>query len=138
MYHEGLMLRDEHPSMALVAFVAAIEAVGQIENPPDPPCPMCGFKKGAHRAFESALKRVGFDGEWLRVANKAYSEFRSPTVHSAVLHGHEATGGVRTLQLNASESHARAVAFTFGVAIGDVGQLWLLEQACKEVLRSYV
>jgi hypothetical protein len=138
MFHEGLLLRDEHPSMALVAFVAAIEAVGQIENPPDPPCSQCGFKKGAHRAFKSALKRAGFEGQWLRVADKTYGDFRSPTVHSAVLHGYEVTSGVQTVKLDASESSAKVAAFTFPAAIEDVGQLWLLEQACKKVLRSYL
>jgi len=83
MFHEGMLLRDQHPSMAMVAFVAAIEAIGTIDKPPDPPCPECGQKKGALRAFRHALKAAGFDGKRLKAAEAVYEEFRSPTVHQA-------------------------------------------------------
>ncbi len=137
-FQEGLSLQENHPSMALVAFVAAIEAVGQIDNPPDPPCPRCGVLKGAHRAFKGALKRANFPRKWLQIADKIYGEFRSSTVHSAVLHGHEPTAGIQTIELNDSSSYERAVAFTAGVGIGDVGQLWFMRQACKRALLSYL
>ena len=138
MFHEGLLLRMDHPSLALVAFVAAVEAVGQIEAPPDPPCPTCGFKKGAHRAYKSALTRAGFTGELLRTADSVYSKFRSPTVHAATLHGHESTSNVQVVKLGAHPPHRDAAAFVFPVATAGAGQLWLLEEACRRALSSYL
>jgi hypothetical protein len=138
MFHEGILLRERHPSMSLVAFVAAIETAGQIEKPPDPACPRCGFRKGAFRAFKAALVRSGWDGRNLKWAEEVYSDYRSPTVHSAVLHGHESTGGLQTVHIDTSGSHAAAVAFEYGLPINGSGQLWSMEQACKRVLYSYL
>jgi hypothetical protein len=90
-YYEGILIKDEHPSVALLAFVAAVEAVGEklvaLER-----CMCCKMVKGSGERFRKALRLVVSDEEATALKKKAYGP-RSATVHRAQLHGREAVRG---------------------------------------------
>ena len=82
MYHEGLLMEQEHPSFALLAHVASIEAVGR---------KLLGTNSGTKRRFAAGLRTI--------MTQKNADEVvllykpRSSTVHEAQLHGNEDLAG---------------------------------------------
>ncbi|PKW07433.1 hypothetical protein SAMN05428944_5500 [Streptomyces sp. 1222.5] len=86
MHQEGLMLRRDHPSMALVCFTAAVETLAQINKNPEK-CGECGMVLSSRKRFEDAIRGV-LDEEQATYLAKAYPQ-RSRTVHQGRLHGTE-------------------------------------------------
>lgn len=86
MHQEGLILRRDHPSMALVCFTAAVETLAQINKNPEK-CPECGMVLSSRKRFEDAVRDV-LDEEQAAYLAKAYPQ-RSRTVHQGRLHGTE-------------------------------------------------
>src|SRR5437588_10563612 len=85
VYHEGLLLKERHPSFALVAFTAAIEAVGtRIWEPPR--CRACGVVMKSAERFRNALRLVA--PQKADDLGRLYGH-RSKTVHAGHLHGSE-------------------------------------------------
>lgn len=82
MYHEGLLMEQEHPSFALLAHVASIEAVGR---------KILGSNAGTKRRFKAGLRTI--------MTKKNADEIvllykpRSSTVHEARLHANENLAG---------------------------------------------
>lgn len=91
MHHEGMGLRREHPSMALVAFFAVIEAIAQITKKPTK-CPECGSHTSSAERFRVAVSEV-LPEQHAEVLHRAYGPKRSYTVHQARLHGTESQFG---------------------------------------------
>jgi hypothetical protein len=87
VHYEGLALREQHPSFAVVAFVAAIETVGAIDKPPAR-CETCNGLPGAIERFRTGLRHVMADGKARALAKDVYQR-RSETAHSGALHGSE-------------------------------------------------
>lgn len=88
MHHEGLALRRDHPSMALVSFVATIETVAQVHKNPER-CETCDNVLGSRERFERAVQPV-VSPDQAEYLSKAYSmSGRSGTVHQSRLHGIE-------------------------------------------------
>jgi hypothetical protein len=90
-YYEGMLLRDAHPSIALLAFVAAIEAVGQKRLPAER-CECCNAVTNSGERFRQALILVVSEDEATTLKRMAYGPW-SRTVHAAKLHGREAVRG---------------------------------------------
>ena len=86
-HHEGLALREEHPSLAVVAFVAAIESIGAKDKPPER-CKHCKGFPGARERFRTGLRRVMAEDRVRAIPTEVY-ERRSETAHSGALHGSE-------------------------------------------------
>jgi hypothetical protein len=86
-YYEGLLVEDDHPSLALVAFVAVIEAIGKELHPP---------VRSYFERFRRALRLVAFEPEVERLRS-IYDARRSRTVHEAAIHGHELARGALPL-----------------------------------------
>ncbi|MEU3985026.1 hypothetical protein AB0F77_34025 [Streptomyces sp. NPDC026672] len=86
MHQEGLMLRRDHPSMALVCFTAAVETLAQISKNPET-CPECSMVLSSRKRYEDAIRGV-LDEEQAAYLMKAYPQ-RSRTVHQGGLHGTE-------------------------------------------------
>ncbi|MET9128021.1 hypothetical protein [Streptomyces sp. NPDC004528] len=86
MHQEGLTLRREHSSMALVCFTAAVETLAQINKNPEK-CPECRMVLSSRKRFEDAIRGV-LDEEQAAFLMKAYPQ-RSRTVHQGRLHGTE-------------------------------------------------
>jgi hypothetical protein len=84
-HYEGLLVRDDHPSLALLAFVAATEAVGRMRHPTARPT----------ERFRRALRLVASEPE-VEVLWRAYLA-RNETVHEAVIHGGEFAWGSPSL-----------------------------------------
>jgi hypothetical protein len=85
VYQEGLLLREQHPSFALVAFTAAIEAIAarmwRLRH-----CKCCGVVMKSGERFRNALKFV--TPQKADDLGKLYT-LRSRTVHAGQLHGSE-------------------------------------------------
>ncbi len=112
MHHEGMDLRREHPSLALVAFVAAIEAIAQITKKPEK-CDKCGMVLGSASRFRGAIEPA-LGEEEARLLGDAYGPRRSRTVHDARLHGSELQfGGWGSMSLFLPDD-------TFGFTAGTV------------------
>jgi hypothetical protein len=90
-YYEGVLIQDEHPSIALLAFVASIEAVGETLLAPER-CQCCRAVKNSAERFRRALCLVVSDEEAQALKKRAYGP-RSATVHRAQFHGREAVRG---------------------------------------------
>jgi len=93
-HHEARRLRSrEFTSTAFMMFVASIEGAGLRLKALDPACATCKFKRGAMRAFGSALETIeSKESETFNLLKTVYSSYRSPTAHEGVLHGTELTG----------------------------------------------
>ncbi len=90
MYHQAVLLRKRHPSIALVAFISVIETLAQIDEKPTS-CPTCKHIDGSTHRFKRAVARV-LQGDAAKLLSDAYTP-RSETVHRGVLHGSEHDGG---------------------------------------------
>lgn len=90
-HYEGMLVKDAHPSIALLAFVAAIEAVGQKRLPAER-CKCCNAVTNSGERFRQALMLVVSEEEATMLKKLAYGP-RSKTVHAAKLHGREAVRG---------------------------------------------
>ena len=90
-HYEGMLIKDAHPSFALLAFVSAIEAVGQTRLPTER-CNCCKQVTKNTQRFRQALRLVVSEEEASALTRMAYSP-RSKTVHAAKLHGREAIRG---------------------------------------------
>lgn len=90
MHHEGQLLDDEHPSLALVAYVSAIEAISN-HLFDDDRCETCGnYLHVAARFRETVALVVGtYQAAGLATA---YGN-RSTSVHRAMLHGSDSAPG---------------------------------------------
>lgn len=89
-YREGMLLQDEHPSFALVAFVAAIEGIGQKLRKPER-CAECRQITEATSRFRQAATLVAEDDELGAVDEVA--KLRGTTAHQGTLHGYESMIG---------------------------------------------
>ena len=88
MYHEALLIENEHPSLGTLAYVAVVEAIGnRIATHPPEKCTKCENVPGSAARFRGALRTIVSKKE---IPNfmKIYEQ-RSLTVHSAELHGSE-------------------------------------------------
>ena len=88
MHYEGLSLRRDHASMALVCFTAAIETVAQVNKKPDK-CPECKMTLGSRQRFDEAVKSVLNDEQAAHLTEAYGARGRSGTVHLSRLHGIE-------------------------------------------------
>ncbi len=86
-HHEGLAMREEHPSFAAIAFVAAIESLGAKVKPPRR-CEKCKNVPGAAERFRSALQRIMPEEKVSALTDEVYG-LRSETAHKGALHGSE-------------------------------------------------
>jgi hypothetical protein len=86
-YYEGLLVEEDHPSLALVAFVAVIEAIGKELDPP---------LRSYFERFRRALRLVASEPEVERLQS-IYDARRSRTVHEAAIHGRELARGALPL-----------------------------------------
>jgi hypothetical protein len=86
-YYEGLLVEEDHPSLALVAFVAVIEAIGKELDPP---------LRSYFQRFRRALRLVASEPEVERLQS-IYDARRSRTVHEAAIHGRELARGALPL-----------------------------------------
>ncbi|MFE2534721.1 hypothetical protein [Streptomyces sp. NPDC059371] len=86
MHQEGLTLKRDHPSMALVCFTAAVETIAQINKNPEK-CPECSMVLSSRQRFEDTIHGV-LDEEQAMYLMKSYPQ-RSKTVHQGRLHGTE-------------------------------------------------
>ncbi|MFC8665489.1 hypothetical protein [Streptomyces sp. NPDC057199] len=86
MHQEGLILRRDHPSMALVCFTASVEALAQINKNPEK-CSECSMVLSSRKRFDDAINGVLDEGQAAHLM-KAYPQ-RSRTVHQGRLHGTE-------------------------------------------------
>lgn len=91
IYHEGLLLQFQHPSLAFIAFVAAVESLGELRYESLPRCEQCGAVTESGKRFRKLLRMVLTRKE-ADVLWDAY-ERRSRTVHSGALHGLEPSFG---------------------------------------------
>lgn len=90
MFHEGSLLVDDHPSLALVAFTSVVESIAQVEEPATR-CPKCKLVTGSTKRFKRAISSVLSEDVAELIAD-AYDR-RSGVVHRSVLHGGEASRG---------------------------------------------
>lgn len=91
LWHEGILLQAEHPSMAMVAYVAAVENVAE------PVLDSAGHRS-SRKTFWDAISKVasGDDFDALKRADP-YGK-RSATSHGGALHGIELEFGHMLLQ----------------------------------------
>jgi hypothetical protein len=89
-YYEGLALRAEHPSYALIAFVSALEAMGSKSHELTR-CTACGSTLGAGERFRESLRLVRSEPQAEALA-RAYRP-RSKTAHAGQLFGTESQFG---------------------------------------------
>jgi len=97
-FYEGMALREDHPSFALVAYASAIESVGKILFEEESPerCKVCGLTKfnPSRQLFRKALELVEPADRAQRMTKKVYG-WRSGTAHSGRTYGFESTFGRR-------------------------------------------
>ena len=94
-HYEGMLIKDAHPSIALLAFVSAIEAVGQKRLPTDR-CKCCKQVTENAERFRRASMLVVSEEEATALKRMAYGS-RSTTVHASKVHGREAIRGSPSL-----------------------------------------
>jgi len=125
--YEGMLLEQEHPSLAHLTFVAAIEGFG-MRFAEEVPCdcrPSCTHVKGiAQKRFRKALKTVMTNREMKQIADIAY-DLRSFTGHRGSLFGSEQTFGY---------SHHARLFETASDAVFDYVILGQLRNASRRVL----
>jgi hypothetical protein len=110
-YHEGILLKRGHPSLAAVAFVAALDGIGR------------RHASGSKNRVKAAAARVLSEEEASALVD-AY-ELRCSTVHEGVMHGGEVLGGVFTMPRFLSRDEASEFVW---------GSLRRLEQAAQAVI----
>jgi len=93
-HYEGMQLKSDHPSMALLAFVASIESLATPRKGL-PRCGECDAVLESGKRFRDALAGVLSPDEVVLVGN-AYNR-RSRTVHDGRLHGSEDVLGMPPL-----------------------------------------
>jgi hypothetical protein len=123
-HRQGMLLMDEHPSLALVSFVSAIEEVGSTLVDLTT-CECCGMMKGAGKRFRQALKTV-YSNREAAPFNEIY-DLRSRTVHSGVLHGDETHMGAKFLIPEIFAAPSPSINFNYQT-------LWKMRDASKAVL----
>ncbi|HML01611.1 MAG TPA: hypothetical protein VK428_15615 [Acidimicrobiales bacterium] len=90
IHHEGQLLDDEHPSLALVAYVSSIEAISN-RLFEDRRCETCGSHLYVAARFRETLALVVGGNQLARLAT-AYGD-RSTSVHQGRLHGSDSAPG---------------------------------------------
>jgi hypothetical protein len=107
LWHEGILLQPEHPSLAVVAFVAALEQSAQS---------LTGYDKAASDSakFWLGAESVGTPEEIQQLREARIYGKRSATSHGAALHGIEVEFGFMLLQPIGSEDPTYK--FVFGTA----------------------
>ena len=91
LWHEGILLQSEHPSMAMVAYVAAVEQVAE------PVLDDAGVRS-ARQTFWSAIEKAASAGDFAELRNADAYDKRSATSHGGALHGIELEFGNMLLQ----------------------------------------
>lgn len=91
MWHEGILLQAEHPSMAFVAYTAALEHTAPLLRPDQ-------LSVSARRQFWSAVSAVASHDELERLAAADAYAKRSATTHGGALHGIELEFGFMLLE----------------------------------------
>jgi len=95
MFYEGLLLSDQHASLAVVCFTSTIEALAEMrQKDPLPHCESCNAIRGSTQRFRETVGLVSDDSDADRIVG-AYAK-RSRTVHSGHLHGHEIAFNFKT------------------------------------------
>lgn len=89
-FHEGLLVMQEHPSLAMVSFVASIETLGEVFYKREK-CEECQSSPGFRALFQAALELV--IEPWEAKSLKSTYNRRSRTVHSGRFYGGERTSG---------------------------------------------
>lgn len=119
VWHQGMLLFTQHPSMALMAFVASIEAVASSPAlaPNLPPqsqaCPRCGHRPGAVERFWSAVGLVASDADLQALRKAKVYDLRSATGHRGATHGFERRlGEVVMMPLSEADEAGRFVGNT--------------------------
>lgn len=87
MYHEAVILDEQHPSVSLVCLTSAVEALASRDLGAVPKCDSCHQVMGATARFKATLLKVLSPKE-ASDASTAYGR-RSETVHSGKMHGGE-------------------------------------------------
>jgi hypothetical protein len=137
-WHQGVLMRPQHASFALVAFVAAIEALATTSElrddigPTQDGCPKCGNIPQATQRFWAAVELVGSEADVAALRDANVYSLRSRTGHSAVTHGFEARFGARlSVPLTGADEAFRFVTDTLGT-IARVGRSLLLHILISE------
>jgi hypothetical protein len=138
MHHEGVLLRRQHPSMAMLAFVSVVESIGAMYSEPKDRCPKCGNIAGSRQDFLGALRRLGWPDNWLRACRDVYDDYRSKTVHTSVLHGLEASYGVFAFHLGSSPYSDAGWTVELDFPGDQMGQVRWIEEASRAVLRARI
>lgn len=123
IYYEGIRVKDQHPSLALVAYVAAIESIGAAYVPLEM-CECGQAQVGATRRFRAALEKV-MTPDSAKHLTQSYTS-RSKTVHDGRLHGAEGTGSA----LARAGFFARDPGWEFQYL-----ELGRIEDACQKLLK---
>jgi hypothetical protein len=132
-YYQGISLRDDHPSFAVVAFVTAIEEIGALLIPGEPPelCATCGRQKfnASRQLFRKALELIRPVERAKELTDNLYG-WRSGTAHSGQLFGYEMAFGDQPLHmgrlpLTVADTFSSAVRIRAQDAAGDLLHLAL-------------
>jgi hypothetical protein len=91
LWHEGILLQSEHPSMAMVAYVAAVEQAA-LSLPEAAPA------SGFGQRFWAAIRAVAEEGEIESLRQADIYGRRSATSHGSALYGIEMEFGYMLLQ----------------------------------------
>lgn len=128
MYHEGLRLQHNHPTLSMVAMVSAVETIAEVMFGPAERCASCGAHKGMAKRFRDALKTMMSKSE-VRDLQKLYDRHRSPSVHAGALHGNERTAS-RVLGFDIFKTPDSRWEFTIA--------LWQLAKATRKLLITHL
>jgi hypothetical protein len=85
-YYQGLLLTEEHPSFALIAFISVVEIIGK--KIVGEKCACCGTKTGSNQRFRAGIDAVVADKQKAKELYIFYRS-RSGTAHEGKLHGNE-------------------------------------------------
>jgi len=132
VFHEALSLeRNNHHSFAFSAYCAALEALGARLVDLDPKCDCCGAQTGAFRRFKAAIAIVQLSPDREKRLKRMYGDYRSETVHGALLHGGE-DGGQAQSQIGNPFLIEDATRFHLGLAL----IRWHTRNVLERVLRT--
>jgi hypothetical protein len=126
-HYEGMLLKSDQPSMALIGFVASIETLA-IPRKGLPRCPTCNMVTGSGQRFRDALATV-LSRDEVELVGNAY-DHRSKTAHAGHLHGSEDVLGMFPIPRLFSRDVAR-LGFEFGT-------VHLAAKASRELLLARV
>jgi hypothetical protein len=91
LWHEGILLQSEHPSMAMVAYIAVVEQLAE-------PVLDSDGRRSSRQSFWKAVEAVASPEDILALRQADAYGKRSATAHGGALHGIELEFGHMLLQ----------------------------------------